>query len=112
MGYLTETLEQLFPDYVPISRAPTFEQLVKFSNDTRTSFDKVMQTEELKRYSSVMEKDGKKFYYAIQNPAVMSYQAFLRKPIKRQKPLSIKPDIEKTKTKQLPDSVWKSQKQE
>ena len=105
MSALTIELQSLFPEYTPVSLAPSFGELEAQAKKQGVSLEWLMKQESEKRYSAAKEMDGKRYFFLVQNPAWGTYQVAERcTVVVKAKPQPIFPDTGKksqTKWKQL-----------
>lgn len=65
--YKPSVLDDILPEYEPISRAPSLAQLERTAEDRRVPFDVVLQEERGKRYKALHSQSSG--IYLVQNPA-------------------------------------------
>lgn len=79
MQQWAEALKIRYPQFDPVSRAPKFEVFQQLGENDPQRVEKLMTAEGQKRYTSYDSRI--ETVYLVQNPALITWQAWLRKPV-------------------------------
>lgn len=66
LSHKPSVLDDILPEYEPISRAPSLSQLEKIAEDRKVSLEVVLQEERGKRYKALHSQSSG--VYLVQNP--------------------------------------------